>query len=143
MYTNTKEWLNRGYYIDTEIKCLLEEKKQAELNAQGYNVIYDERARTSKTNNQENKYIKILEYTEKIDNITAKLYKIKGEILTVIKNVPETNFRCLLTLRYLQFKKWSDIADEMHYSEVWVRTELHNRALKEVSKYIKQDSVLQ
>jgi DNA-directed RNA polymerase specialized sigma subunit len=42
--------------------------------------------------------------------------ELKQEIIRVIKMVENPEYRILLELRYLCFKEWRDIADELGYS---------------------------
>ena len=57
---------------------------------------------------------------------------LMAEILEVIDQVTEPTYRQLLFERYIQDKKWEDIATDLLYVEEYVRGELHGKALNEV-----------
>lgn len=110
-----KEWLNRGYRIDTEINSLLEEQSKVFLKARG-----------TVTNT----------YSERINNRIDELYSIKQEILTAISQVQDPVLRALLTERYIKFNTWEKIAHNMHYSYVHIVHTLHPKALKKIGEVI-------
>jgi hypothetical protein len=130
-----KEWLNRGFRIDREIQILEQEKSAAfeRVTALGGGS-NDTPVKTSKQNMSEAKYINYLAYTEKIDTRLSELYKVKAEIHTTISAVQNPIFRQLLELRYLQFKRWEQIAVIMNYSFDYVKGFLHASALREIKK---------
>lgn len=67
----------------------------------------------------------------------AEAEELMAEILNVIDQVTEPTYRQLLFERYIQDKKWEDIATDIVYVEEYVRGELHSKALNEV-KFIMQ-----
>lgn len=131
-----KEWLNRGYKLDKEINALLEEREKTFNEACKMSAPPSDNERVSGThaNSTEEKYIRYAEYSRMIDSRIDELYAVKQEILTAITAVNNNTYRTLLILRYIRFKTWEQIAEEMNYSDVWVRTKLHSKALHEVSK---------
>lgn len=72
------------------------------------------------------------------DKLQAKRQKRKeaeelmAEILVTIDQVNDPIYRQLLFERYIQDKKWEDIAIDLSYVEEYVRGELHGKALNEV-----------
>ena len=58
--------------------------------------------------------------------------EIMAEVLETIDKVTDPNHRQLLFERYIQDKEWKDIADDISYTEEYVRGELHGKALNEV-----------
>lgn len=130
-----KEWLNRGFRIDREIQILEQEKSAAfeRVTALG-GWSNDTPVKTSKQNMSEAKYINYLAYTEKIDIRLSELHKVKAEIHTAISDVQNPIFRQLLELRYLQFKRWEQIAVLLDYKDVRHVYRLHGNALKEIGE---------
>ena len=57
---------------------------------------------------------------------------IMAEVLQTIDRVTDPNHRQLLFERYIQDKEWKDIADDISYTEEYVRGELHGKALNDV-----------
>lgn len=62
----------------------------------------------------------------------AEAEGIMAEILVTIDQVSEPTHRQLLFERYIQGKKWEDIATDLMYVEEYVRGELHSKALNEI-----------
>lgn len=82
---------------------------------------------------------KIVDLEKEITNDIDKLIDLKIEIMRKIDSIQNDNYRLLLTLRYLNFKSWEQIAVEMGFTFQWVH-ELHKRALIEFEKV--QDDAL-
>ena len=72
------------------------------------------------------------------DKLQAKRNKkqvaeeIMAEVLETIDKVTDPNHRQLLFERYIQDKEWKDIADDISYTEEYVRGELHGKALNDI-----------
>ena len=58
--------------------------------------------------------------------------EIMAEVLQTIDRVTDPNHRQLLFERYIQDKEWKDIADDISYTEEYVRGELHGKALNDI-----------
>ncbi len=58
--------------------------------------------------------------------------EIMAEVLETIDKVTNPNHRQLLFERYIQDKEWKDIADDISYTEEYVRGELHGKALNDI-----------
>ena len=53
-----------------------------------------------------------------------------------IDKVENGTYRLLLTLRYIRFMTWEQVAEEMNYSYVHVVYNLHSAALRQVKELI-------
>jgi len=62
--------------------------------------------------------------------------EIMAEVLETIDKVTDPNHRQLLFERYIQDKEWKDIADDISYTEEYVRGELHGKALNDIRSYL-------
>ena len=58
--------------------------------------------------------------------------EIMAEVLETSDKVTDPNHRQLLFERYIQDKEWKDIADDISYTEEYVRGELHGKALNDI-----------
>ena len=58
--------------------------------------------------------------------------EIMAEVLETIDKVTDPNHRQLLFERYIQDKEWKDIAEDISYTEEYVRGELHGKALNDI-----------
>jgi len=68
-----------------------------------------------------------------------RLLELKREIADTINNLEDGDYKLLLTLRYLNFKSWEEIAVEMNFSYKWIHI-IHNRALFTLGKRIHEST---
>lgn len=80
---------------------------------------------------------KIVDLQNEINADIDKLVDTKAEITDVIRQVKNEDYRNLLELRYLCFKEWEQMAEEMHYSLRWTYA-LHGRALAAVERILEE-----
>ena len=129
MITDIKEWLNRGKHLDNEIKELKETAQKAlEEATNTASNISDERVQTSIENNTEKKFIRVVHYSLETINKIEELYDVKMEIQQAIYKVDNHTYRTLLLARYINFKTWEQIAEDMGY-EVRQIHRIHGNAL--------------
>ena len=132
-YKDIKKYLNRAYRL-TQTRDKLEreyEKKQKEVG--NISVSNSEIKSNSVVSNVENKAIELISLKNNIDLHNIKIEELKKEISCVISRVEDENLRDLLRLRYLEFRKWEDIAYILHYSRRNVFY-ARDRALRKVAK---------
>ncbi len=85
----------------------------------------------------ENCVIKIMELEEEIKDEIAELVEVEKEAGAIIKAlVEDPNHKAVLEHRYVEQKRWEEIAVEMGYTFRWTQT-LHQRALKELRENAK------
>ena len=134
-YKDIKRYLNRAYRL-TQTKDKLEreyEKKQKEVG--NISVSNSEIKSNKIVSNVENKAIELISLKNNIDLHNIKIEEIKKEISCIISKFEDENLRDLLRLRYLEFRKWKDIAYILHYSDKHIFKK-YNEALKEVEKIL-------
>lgn len=78
--------------------------------------------------------------SDKIEELWSEVdraQELMDEIEAVIRQVKREDLRLLLTLRYINFKKWREIEDIFGYDsqQRWVH-KLHGKALNEVERII-------
>lgn len=130
-----KEWLNHVRKLSDEIKQLKDAEKKAFSSACGGGVSYEkEKIQISKVNSSEAKFIDYSDYSILVKNKTEELERYQKEVLTAIYMIDDTVLRTLLIARYINCKTWERIAEDMGYSEKWVKTGLHSKALKAFGK---------
>lgn len=133
---DVKQWLNRAHNIDKEINNLILERDRAFSKAtSAVNGASGEKVQTSAQNSTESKYIAYAEYESEIDRRIDELYEVKKEILWAIKKVENGTYRLLLTLRYIRFMTWEQVAEEMNYS--YRQTlRIHGKSLRKIKHVI-------
>lgn len=127
-----KEWLSRARGLDKEIDALMTASTQGgemlDVCMQ-INGLLEEKNRDIKISTD-----RLREYINHINNIIDAKCSAVQEILNAIQRVKDSQCRVLLIQRYINSQTWERIAEDMEYTDVWVRTGLHSRALNEISK---------
>ena len=138
-----KEWLQRAWNIEKEIKELEERRNHIRDDALKITPSYEykESQNTFSGNGRENKLINLAEFNNRIEEQIDRLYLVKKEIDNAIESVPDAKLKRLLKLRYIDFKTWEKIAESLDFADVrWVYI-LHGRALKEIKKILSYNSL--
>lgn len=68
----------------------------------------------------------------------AQAEKALQEILIAIRAVPDERQRAVLTMRYVEGREFSQIAEEMHFSEPAIYV-AHGRALVIINKWLREN----
>lgn len=127
-----KEWLNRGWKLNREIDALLEEQRRAlELATATTSAPQEDKVQGGEGNRTAERFANYAAYAAEIDSRIDELFQIKQEIDQAIEKVENTTYRTLLFERYINFKKWEQIAVDMDYSFRQI-TRLHGEALKKI-----------
>ena len=128
-----KEYLSQAFWIDVSIGSKLEQIESLNALATRATTTFSQTPSTGTRNvhSTEDIIVKIIDLEETIRRDMEEQVDKKRKIAGAIRSVEDTEYRSLLEKRYLSFKKWEDIADEMHVS---LRTvyRMHGEALKKV-----------
>lgn len=129
----TKEYLGQAYYIDREINSKIEiiDKLNALAMKTSPTMSDMPGSPTRNVHKKEDVIVKIMDLENEITERIDYLVDLKREIYRIINSVKNPDYRMLLELRYLCFRKWEEIAVEMNLEISWVH-KLHNRALASV-----------
>ncbi len=131
-----KEFFRKGRKLNFEIQELKIARQEAFDLACGTSVVLgEEKTQSTQGNSIERKFISYAEYSKMLDEKIEELNGYRKDMLNVINKIPDTTYRTLLTARYINCETWEMVAETIGYSDVWVRTNLHNRALTEANKY--------
>jgi DNA-directed RNA polymerase specialized sigma subunit len=132
-----KEYLSQLYRLDNLISIKQLELESLKSISTSISVNSDsERVQTSTKQDKIGEIVaKILDLNNEINNDIDKLVDLKKEIMNLIDKVLCDDLRCILYLRYFQFKTWEKIAVEMNYSYQWIH-KLHSKALNEVDRLL-------
>lgn len=131
-----KQWLQRGWKLENELKALEEAKRQAWERVTGITAkLSEDKVQIGEHNGQEEALARYIDYQRLLDEQTDRLIDIRTEITKAIFALENSTQRALLLKRYLEFKPWEQIAEEMNYSEEYVRKELHLTAITELKTF--------
>lgn len=135
--TTPKEYLNRAFLLDTLINIKLEQLDGLRAIATKVTAHITDMPKSSTPNKQamENTVIKLVDLEREINADIDALVDTKRDITETIKAVPSQELRALLEMRYLCFRKWTDISDELDKEERSLY-HLHGKALECVRRII-------
>ena len=134
------KYLNRAYKLIKRKRILEREYEQKQREVGNINISYDEIKTNAINSKVENKAIELIKLKKDIDVHNVKIEEVKREISCVVDKLEDETLKNLLRLRYLEFKKWREIEYILNYSEQHIHR-LHNKALKEINKIIKDVSI--
>lgn len=128
-----KEYLSQAYRIDQRINSKLEQVRSLRELAEKATSTLSDTYSSGNGNKQkmEGVIVKIIDLENEIDEEIDKLVDLKHEIVSLIKQVKNPEYKTLLELRYLCFRTWEQIAVEMRYDLSWIHR-LHKKALIEI-----------
>ena len=128
-----KEYLSQAYRIDQRINSKLDQVQSLrELTVKATSTLSDTYSSgNGNKQNMEGVIVKIIDLENEIDEEIDKLVDLKHEIVSLIKQVKNPEYKTLLELRYLCFRTWEQIAVEMRYDLSWIHR-LHKKALIEI-----------
>jgi len=131
----TKEFLSQAYRADRMVNAKLGQAQVLrELAAKATTTLSDmPRKPSPNLHSMEDTIVKMLELESEIVADINTLLDLKKDITAAIKKVENPDYQVLLELRYLCFKSWSEVADDMKYSKAHILT-LHRQALDAICK---------
>ena len=118
-----KEYMEQARYLDMQINSKIEQIRNLNELA------------NRNTSRMEETVVKIIDLESEIDRDIDTLVNLKREIMRVVNRIEPAEYRTILEMRYLQFKKWEQIALLRSTDLRWVYR-MHGRALNEVQKII-------
>ena len=137
------ELFNKARLLDMEIDTLIEESQSIrDMATRVTSTINDMPGAPLKNNDRfQDTMVSLVDYERKINSRIDELVNLKQEINDVIGKLPRLEHRIVLTKRYLQRKRWEQIAVEMKYEERQVRrfkTEALNLADQILSENVRE-----
>lgn len=101
---------------------------RSSLTSQSYELNPDKVQTSGPKNTLEETVAKIVDLEADINRRIDELVDMKQEAFTMINRIPDLDQQNILIGRYIQLKKWEDIALELNFSIQWVY-ELHGKGL--------------
>lgn len=132
-----KEYMEQARYLDMQINSKIEQVRTLNELATKVTTVYSDMPHSPNRNTGRmgETIAKIIDLESEIDRDIDALVDLKREIMRVVNSVESAEYRTILEMRYLQFKKWEQIALLMSTDLRWVYR-MHGRALKEVQQII-------
>lgn len=129
-----KAFLKQAYRLDERIDSKLEQiSALRSLTTKATTVLRDgPNSSTPYVHSRENIIVKLIDLEDEINRDIDVLIELKTRIGRIIKEVGHMDYKILLEQRYLCFKPWEEIADNMGYSQQHI-FRLHEKALNSVN----------
>lgn len=136
---NAKEFFQRNYYLEQRVNSRL--RRLSDLRQLAGRVTSslggEPVSGSADVQKLDGTIAKIVDMEREINEDIDRLVDAKREAMAVIRQVEHPDQQLVLELRYLDFKSWPAIAEEMGLSPRWVQT-LHERALAAVENIFSQ-----
>ena len=128
-----KEYLNQAYWLDRRIDSKLEQLSALkEMATKTTNIMNDDVVSHSRNlHSLQDVISKIIDMQAEINNDIDHLVNLKQQIMQVIKGVQNPEHQILLEQRYLCFKSWESVAEELGYNVRHVYR-LHDEAVEQI-----------
>lgn len=124
-----KEFLQQGYKLNTRIKAKQERIEELRTIAEKSTQTLSAMPKGTNTGSRMEEIVSRIDILQReIEDDLFDLLALQASIMAVVREIPEPDSALVLELRYLCYKSWQDIADEMHY-EVRQIYRLHGHAL--------------
>ena len=113
----TVEFLKQAYYIDVRIDNKLEQMEALNALATKATTTFGNEpvSGTRDVHKREETICKIVDLQNEINADIDNLVDLKRELRKTIESIPNVDYRTVLELRYLNFRKWEEIAVTMGY----------------------------
>jgi len=138
----TVEYLKQLYKLENEVKSKNEIVEKLRSQAEKVTSSLNQSHVTSSHNNgsREDIIIKMIDMQEVIISDTNRLLDLRMTIIEQINRVRNTNYRLLLLNRYVNFKTWEWIAEDLGktYQGIVYRGGIHDRAIKAFESVLKE-----
>ena len=131
---NAKEYLSQAMHIDQRINSKLEQVMKLRESATKATATLSDTPRPDahSMHTMENTICKIVYLEREINADIDALVDLKAEARRVIGQLKNPDQQLVLELRYLCYRSWTDIMDELGVSETSVYR-IHGEALKNIT----------
>ena len=128
-----KEYLNQAYWLDRRIDSKLEQLSALkDMVTKTTSAMTDDVvSHTRNVHSMQDVVAKIIDMQAEINADIDRLVDLKSEIMHVIKDVRNPEHQTLLELRYLCFKSWEYVAEQMGYNVRHIYR-LHDEAVEQI-----------
>jgi hypothetical protein len=137
-HMKAKDFMSQALHIDEDINSKIEQVMALRELASKASATLT-KARVSETKDvcrMEDAIINMMELESDINADVARLVELKREIVLVVNRVENHAYQTLLSLRYLCFKTWEQVAEKMNYS-IQHTHRIHGNALEAVDAVLR------
>ena len=125
------EFLSQAYHIDLRINSKLEQLESLNSLAAKATATFGNEPVSGTRDMQRREAIicKIVDLEREINDDIDQMVDTKRELRELVESISNVEYRTVLELRYLNFKKWEQIAVAMHYALRTVHY-IHDKAIE-------------
>lgn len=128
-----REYINQAFFIDKEINENILELEALKSEMCRCTQVFSDIQGEHNSNSSESRLLAYIDKHNKlqktINNDIDRLIDIKTDIRNKIMKIPESKYKIVLAKRYILFKKWEKIQEEMGYAETSSIHKLHRKAI--------------
>ncbi len=134
---NALDFLQQAYMLDQQIQTKLQQISSLRSLAQAMQShIGDEPvSHTRNVSALQDSVIKIMEQEQELNAVIDELVDLKKEIMDVIGQVRDLDYRLILEKRHLCFESWPQIGREMGHTDRWAQVK-HRGAVMVVQQIL-------
>lgn len=134
---NAFDYLSQAYMLEQRIQTKLQHVSSLRSLAKTVSSFTGNEpvVHTRNVTQLEDTVIKIMEQEQELNAEIDRLVDLKREIMDVLDEVKDMNFRLILEKRYLCFESWSKIGEEMGHTDRWAQLK-HEAALRVVQQIL-------
>lgn len=124
-----KEFLQQGYKLNTRIKAKQERIEELRTIAEKSTQTLSAMPKGTNTGSRMEEIVARIDILQReIEDDLFDLLALQASIMRVVREVNEPDAALVLELRYLCYKSWPEVAEEMHY-ELRQVYRIHGHAL--------------
>ena len=129
-----KEYLSQVRFIDRLVDSKLDQVMRLRDSATKATATLSDMPRSDTPNvcRMEDTICKIVDLEKEINRDIDRLVDLKRETREIINQLTDPDQQLILELRYLCYKPWAEIMDELGYSETSIYR-IHGEALKNIA----------
>ncbi|MBC2576563.1 hypothetical protein [Peptostreptococcus canis] len=135
-----KEYLQKIYKIDENIKTLEDELLELDTLAKGCSISYNEKVQTSCTNATESIVCKIADTKSLINDLIRKKLELILDVNLKLCDIDDNLLETLLIKRYISCESWEKISVDLNYS-IRAIYKLHGKALLKFQDILDKSAV--
>ena len=135
-----KEYLSQAYWLDRRMNSKLEQLSSLnDIATRSTSVMSDDVvSRTRNVHAMEDVIAKIVDMKAEVNAEIDRLVDLKRDIRELIAQIRKPEYRTLLELRYLGFRTWDAIAEEMGFEPRTIYR-FHSNALRVVERLMRAE----
>lgn len=132
---NAKQYLRRVKRLNDLIKAKFKQiMVLRDISVQITTDLSKDKIQTPNSNDKTSQLVaKIVDLEKELTSDINRLINLQREVTNKINSLDDPEYRLILTMRYLNFETWEQIAVDLGCSYQWAHV-LHGRALREFEK---------